>query len=124
MYEEYLRPELKGRDFITTQDWSVDELETLFSLAAKLKADRAAGIPTPLLVGQDALHDLLRLVDPDQEFVRNGNHPAGRTRDLPLAGPNADQPWRERQGHRQRAVEVRRGDRHPALRLLARETRI
>ncbi|MBT8462411.1 MAG: ornithine carbamoyltransferase [Gemmatimonadetes bacterium] len=40
---------LKGRDFLSTQDWSVDELETLFALAARLKADRKAGIPTRLL---------------------------------------------------------------------------
>ena len=50
MYEEYLRPELKGRDFITTQDWSVEELESLFSLAAVLKAERKAGNPTHLLL--------------------------------------------------------------------------
>ena len=41
--------ELKGRDFITTQDWSVEELNALFDLAASLKAKRAAGEPTPLL---------------------------------------------------------------------------
>jgi N-acetylornithine carbamoyltransferase len=49
MYEELLTPGLKGRHFITTQDWSVDELETLFSLASMLKAERAAGSPTRLL---------------------------------------------------------------------------
>jgi N-acetylornithine carbamoyltransferase len=41
---------LGGRDFLSTEDWTVAELETLFSLAAKLKADRAAGGRTPLLV--------------------------------------------------------------------------
>ncbi len=40
---------LKGRDFITTQDWSVDELNTLFALAAELKKAKAAGKPMPLL---------------------------------------------------------------------------
>ncbi len=49
MYEDLLRPELKGRDFLTTQDWSLDELETLFALAARLKADRSAGVAPPLL---------------------------------------------------------------------------
>ena len=29
--------DLKGRDFLSTQDWSVAELETLFTLAAELK---------------------------------------------------------------------------------------
>ena len=41
--------DLKGKDFITTQDWSVEELEQALELAAELKAKRAAGEPTPLL---------------------------------------------------------------------------
>ena len=41
---------LKGRDFLSTQDWGKDELETLFDLAARLKAERKAGTSTPLLV--------------------------------------------------------------------------
>jgi N-acetylornithine carbamoyltransferase len=49
VYESIDAAGLKGRDFLSTQDWSVDELETLFSLAAQLKADRKAGIPTRLL---------------------------------------------------------------------------
>lgn len=40
---------LKGRGFISTQDWTVDELETLFSLATELKEAKAAGRPTALL---------------------------------------------------------------------------
>ena len=41
--------DLKGKDFITTQDWSVEELDEALELAAELKAKRAAGEPTPLL---------------------------------------------------------------------------
>ena len=41
--------ELKGKDFITTQDWSVEELDQALSLAAELKAKRAVREPTPLL---------------------------------------------------------------------------
>ncbi|MEE8250099.1 MAG: ornithine carbamoyltransferase [Gemmatimonadales bacterium] len=44
-----MEPTLKGRGFISTQDWTVDELETLFSLAAELKEAKAAGRPTVLL---------------------------------------------------------------------------
>ena len=40
---------LKGRDFITTQEWSLEELESLFQLAERLKRARTAGEPTPLL---------------------------------------------------------------------------
>ena len=49
MYDPIDAAGLKGRDFLSTQDWNVDELETLFSLAARLKADRKAGVPTRLL---------------------------------------------------------------------------
>jgi ornithine carbamoyltransferase len=40
---------LKGKDFVTTQDWSVDELDQALQLASELKAARAAGRPTDLL---------------------------------------------------------------------------
>jgi N-acetylornithine carbamoyltransferase len=43
---------LKGRDFITTQEWSLEELESLFHLAERLKRARAAGEPTPLLAAK------------------------------------------------------------------------
>jgi ornithine carbamoyltransferase len=49
VYDQIEAAGLKGRDFLSTQDWSVEELETLFSLAARLKADRKAGRPTRLL---------------------------------------------------------------------------
>ena len=41
--------DLKGKDFITTQDWSVEELEQIFTLAAELKQAKKEGRPTPLL---------------------------------------------------------------------------
>ena len=43
---------LKGRDFISTQQWSIGELEVLFELAARLKQARRAGMPTPLLTAK------------------------------------------------------------------------
>ncbi len=35
--------ELKGRDFISTQDWTVEELNTLFEVAGELKQAKAEG---------------------------------------------------------------------------------
>jgi ornithine carbamoyltransferase len=52
MYDEIEKSGLRGRDFLTTEDWSLEELETLFALAAKLKRDRAAGVPTPVLTAK------------------------------------------------------------------------
>jgi N-acetylornithine carbamoyltransferase len=43
---------LRGRDFISTQDWTLDELETLFDLAQVLKADKRDGRPTPHLLAK------------------------------------------------------------------------
>ena len=37
---------LKGRDWLMTQDWSVDELELALDTADQLKADFKAGKPT------------------------------------------------------------------------------
>ncbi|NNE45277.1 MAG: ornithine carbamoyltransferase, partial [Rhodothermales bacterium] len=44
--------DLKGRHFITTQDWSVSELEKLFALAADLKKAKAEGRLTPMLAAR------------------------------------------------------------------------
>jgi len=44
--------DLKGRDFITTQDWAVEEIERALDLAAELKAARKAGKSTPLLAAK------------------------------------------------------------------------
>jgi N-acetylornithine carbamoyltransferase len=44
-----MQSNLKGRDFITTQEWTVEELEELFQLAAELKLAKKEGRPTPVL---------------------------------------------------------------------------
>ena len=41
-----------GNDFISTQDWSVEELEQIFTLAAELKQAKREGKPTPLLTAR------------------------------------------------------------------------
>jgi N-acetylornithine carbamoyltransferase len=40
---------LRGRDMITTQEWTVEELETVLEVAKRLKMDRALGVPHPML---------------------------------------------------------------------------
>ena len=47
-----MQTKLKGKHFITTQDWTVEELDTLFALAAELKLAKATGKPTPLLTAK------------------------------------------------------------------------
>ena len=44
-----MQTNLKGKDFISTQDWTTDELETVFQLAAELKLAKAVHRETPLL---------------------------------------------------------------------------
>jgi N-acetylornithine carbamoyltransferase len=41
-----------GRDFITTQDWTVEELEALFAKATELKSAKAERRHTPLLTAK------------------------------------------------------------------------
>jgi len=40
---------LRGRDLISLQDWSTEEIETILEVAARLKLDRALGQPHPYL---------------------------------------------------------------------------
>jgi N-acetylornithine carbamoyltransferase len=40
---------LRGRDMITTQEWTIEELETVLEVAKRLKMDRALGVPHPTL---------------------------------------------------------------------------
>lgn len=44
-----MQTQLRGKDFITTQDWTLDELETLFDQAFDLKRKFARGEVTPYL---------------------------------------------------------------------------
>jgi N-acetylornithine carbamoyltransferase len=40
---------LRGRDLVTLNEWTVEEIETALEVAARLKMERALGIPHPLL---------------------------------------------------------------------------
>ncbi len=44
-----MQTDLRGRDLITTQEWTKEELETVLDVAFRLKRERALGIPHPLL---------------------------------------------------------------------------
>lgn len=44
-----MRTDLRGRDVITFQEWTKDEIDTVLELAFDLKRQRAMGIPHPIL---------------------------------------------------------------------------
>ena len=44
-----MQTNLRGRDLITLQEWTKDEIDTLLDIAFDLKRDRALGRPHPLL---------------------------------------------------------------------------
>src|SRR5579872_256076 len=44
-----MQTHLRGRDLITLQEWTKDEIDTLLDVAFELKRERALGIPHPLL---------------------------------------------------------------------------
>jgi N-acetylornithine carbamoyltransferase len=44
-----MQTHLRGRDMITTQEWTKDEIETVMEVAFELKRQRAMGVPHPIL---------------------------------------------------------------------------
>ena len=44
-----MQTDLRGRDLISLQDWTPEEIETVLDVAFRLKRERAMGIPHPLL---------------------------------------------------------------------------
>ena len=44
-----MKTDLRGRDFISTQEWTKEELETVLQLASDLKMKWGLDIPTRLL---------------------------------------------------------------------------
>lgn len=44
-----MQTDLRGKDLITTQEWTKEEIDTLLDVAFKLKRDRALGVSHPIL---------------------------------------------------------------------------
>src|SRR5450759_1219963 len=44
-----MQTNLRGRDLITLQEWTKEEIDTVLDVALQLKRERALGIPHPLL---------------------------------------------------------------------------
>ena len=44
-----MQTDLRGRDLVSLQDWTTEEIETVLDVAFRLKRERALGIPHPLL---------------------------------------------------------------------------
>ncbi len=44
-----MQSDLRGRDLVSLQDWTTEEIETVLDVAFRLKRERAMGIPHPLL---------------------------------------------------------------------------
>jgi N-acetylornithine carbamoyltransferase len=44
-----MQTDLRGRDLVSLQEWSKDEIDTVLDVAFQLKRERALGIPHPLL---------------------------------------------------------------------------
>jgi N-acetylornithine carbamoyltransferase len=44
-----MQTDLRGRDLISLQEWTREEVDTILEVAAQLKRERALGIPHPLL---------------------------------------------------------------------------
>src|SRR5665647_2989648 len=44
-----MQTDLRGRDLISLQEWTREEIDTVLEVALQLKRERALGIPHPLL---------------------------------------------------------------------------
>ena len=44
-----MQTDLRGRDLISLQEWTKEEIDTVLEVALQLKRERALGIPHPLL---------------------------------------------------------------------------
>ncbi len=53
-----MNTQLFQKDFISTQDWSVDDLTTMLEVALRLKADFAMGVPQDLILRAKTLYML------------------------------------------------------------------
>jgi ornithine carbamoyltransferase len=58
--------DLHGRDLISSQDWSVEEIEAAMELARSLKISRAAGNVPELFQEQNHVHAFLQHVHEDE----------------------------------------------------------
>ena len=45
-----MQTDLRGRDLITLQEWTKEEIDTILDVAVQLKRERALGIAHPLRV--------------------------------------------------------------------------
>ena len=112
-----MQTHLRGRDLITLQEWTKDELDTLLDVAFALKRDRALGQPHPYL--RDKVLAMLFFFSSTRtrasfeagmaqlgghaQFIESQDHP--------------DRPRRHGQGDRRDPRPLQRRDRHPAVRL-------
>ena len=44
-----MQTHMRGRDMITTQEWTKDEIDTIIDVALDLKRKRAMGVPHAVL---------------------------------------------------------------------------
>jgi len=68
---------LRGRDLITLQEWTRDEIDTVIEVALDLKRRRALGSCTPA-AGQGAGDAVLLLQHPDPGLLRGRHGATGR----------------------------------------------
>ena len=61
--------DLYGRDLITTQDWSIDELVATMKLAGKLKEMRKKGKLPPKVLDKKFFHGFLGSFDEDKRGI-------------------------------------------------------
>ena len=108
---------LRGRDLISLQEWTTEEIETVLEVAAQLKRERALGIAHPLL--RDRVLAMLFFFSSTRTRAsfEAGHGPARRPRPVHREPDDPDRPRRHGQGDRRDPRPLQRRDRHPQRRL-------
>ena len=85
---------LFGKNFITTEDWSNDEIEFLLDVAGDLKRRFSIGeLHDHILRGKTLFMLFFEESTRNAEFIRSWNYPIGRARALFNPFRNAGWAW-------------------------------
>ena len=108
---------LRGRDLISLQEWTLEEVETVLEVAADAQARQGARAAAPIPRGQGPGHALLLLEHAHPSVVRGRHGPARRPCPVHREPHHADRPRRHCQGDRRDPGPLQRRDRHPSRHL-------
>ena len=108
-----MQTDLRGRDLISLQEWTREEIETVLDVALAAQAGAGAGDPAPAAPRPGPGDAVLLLVHPHARLVRGRHGAAGRPRPVHREPDHPDRPRRHAHGDRRDPGPLQRRDRDP-----------